>query len=111
MAYAGTEELANALHIRNASDAQGTALDQVLEAAAFEINAYCFGTGTVEFGTPYPELVIEVNLERAAEHWQQREASFGIVGLGGEIPMRLARDTFDRHAEKLSPLRESWGIA
>ena len=35
------------------------------------------------FGTPYPPLVVQVNLERAVEHWQQQEAAFGIIGLGG----------------------------
>ena len=111
MAYAGTEDLARALRIREPSGAQGTALAECLEAAWYEINSECLGTGTVEFGTPYPALAVEVNIERAVEHWQQRESPFGILGLGGEVPVRASRDSWDRHAHKLSPLKESWGIA
>jgi hypothetical protein len=112
MAYAGTEELARVLKIRSASAEQGTALDLCIESAWYEINDECFGDGTVAFGTPYPALAVEVNLERAVEHWQQREAAFGIIGLGADIvPVTTARDSWGRHAHKLQPLKTVWGIA
>ena len=84
MSYAGTAELAQKLHLRSVSAEQGTALQRVLDSAAYEINSECNGSGTVDFGTPYPALAIEVNIERAVEHWQQQESAFGILGLGAD---------------------------
>lgn len=120
MAYAGTADLARVLRLRDASGAQGTAMVRVLDAAASEIDFECFG-GTVDGGTPIPAgtfgtappaLVVEVNLERAVEHWQQQEAAFGILGLGGDaIPVTTARDSWGRHAHKLAPYKSSWGMA
>jgi hypothetical protein len=111
-AYAGTAELARVLRLRDASGAQGTALERVLETASFEINSECNGSGTVFFGTPYPDLAVEVCLERAVEHWQQAESPFGVLGLGGDaIPVTTARDSWGRHKHKLSPLKTDWGLA
>ena len=108
-AYAGTAELARVLRLRNPSEDQTTAMLRVLEAAAAEIDA--------EIGTTYaggtvgtPDLVVEVNLERAVEHWQQQESPFGIIGLGDAVPTMTAKDSFDRHACKLAPLKTTWGI-
>lgn len=79
----------------------------VLDAAAAEIDAEC---GTT-FGTPYPALAVEVNLERAVEHWNQQESPFGVIGLGEALPVMSARDSWDRHAFKLAPLKQTWGLA
>ena len=112
MAYAGTADLARVLHLRNLTDAQGTAMNIVLDAAAYEINSECNGNGTIDFGTPYPALAVGVNLDRAVEHWQQHESPFGIIGLGAEsIAVHTARDSWDRHAHKLAPLKTTYGIA
>lgn len=111
-AYAGTAELARVLRIGSPTGAQGTAMTRVLEAATYEISAECLGSGTVLFGTPYPDLAVEVCLERAVEHWQQAETPFGILGLGADsIPVTTARDSWGRHAHKLAPLKETWGVA
>jgi hypothetical protein len=56
-------------------------------------------------------LVTEVNLERAVEHWQQQESPFGVIGLGESVPTVTAKDTWDRHANKLAPLKRTWGLA
>ena len=80
------------------------------EYSAFEIDSELGRYGA--FGTPYPTLVVQVNLERAVEHWQQQEAAFGIIGLGADsLDVHTARDTWDRHAHKLAPLKDSWGLA
>ena len=109
--YAGTSELARILKLRAPTADQLNAMERVLTTAALEIDAE-LGRGGM-FGTPYPSLVVQVNLERAVEHWQQQEAAFGILGLDGvgSIPTYTARDTWDRHAHKLAPLKDSWGIA
>lgn len=131
MSYATVEELARVLKIRAPTPAQGTALQRVLDSASGEINSeigtswpnassasFPF-TGTYDGSGNYIDvpdplasaLIIEVNLERAVEHWQQQESPFGVIGLGDSIPTVAPRDTWDRHAYKLEPLKRSWGIA
>jgi hypothetical protein len=108
--YATVEELARILKIRAPSADQEAAMLRVLTAAAFEIDSELDRTGS--FGSPYPDLVVEVNLERAVEHWRQQESPFGLIGLGAELPAeRTARDSWERHAHKLAPLKQQWGLA
>lgn len=109
--YAGTAELTRILKLRAPTVDQLAAMERVLTTAALEIDAELGRNGS--FGTPYPSLVVQVNLERAVEHWQQQESAFGIIGLGGveTIAVHTARDTWDRHAHKLAPLKDSWGMA
>jgi hypothetical protein len=110
VAYASTAELARILQIQSPSPAQETALGRVLEAAALEIDKYL---GLLEpLADPPPALVVEVNLERAVEHWKQEQSPFGIVVLGGELPPGHAgQNAWRRHARTLLPLKESWGVA
>lgn len=105
--YASVEELALLLRVKVAD--RGVALMRVLEAAAFEIDAEL--GRTVDLADPELHLVAEVNLERAVEHWQQMQSPFGIVGLGDAVATYTARDSWDRHAHKLSPLKQTWGLA
>jgi len=109
--YGTTDELARILKLRSPSVEQVAAMTRVLTAAALEIDSELGRAGA--FGTPYPALVVEVNYERAVEHWQQQEAAFGIIGLGGveSVAVHTGRDTWDRHAHKLAPLKDSWGLA
>lgn len=111
--YASVPELANILRV-NASQ-RHAALLRALEAAAMEIDSE-IGTADIFGATlPYtapPALVSEVNLERAVEHWKQMQSPYGIVGLGDDVAMYTARDTWDRHGHKLAVLKGSgWGIA
>jgi hypothetical protein len=106
IAYATVEELAGILRV--STTGREDALRRVLEAAAAEIDAEL---GLAEPYGAAPPLVTEVNLERAVEHWQQQQSPFAVLGLGGDFgPITVARDTWDRHAHKLAPLKESWGI-
>lgn len=108
--YATVEELARILKIRTPSAEQETAMERVLEAAALEIDAELDRNGT--FGEPYPGLVVEVNLERAVEHWRAQESPFGLLAIGVDVPAeRTARDSWERHALKLAPLKDNWGFA
>lgn len=110
--YASVAELAQLLRV-SATD-RHDALVRVLKAAADEIDSE-IGTADINaVATPYsnpPALVREVNIERAVEHWRQMQAPFGIVGLGDELSVYTARDSWDRHAHKLAPLKASWGLA
>lgn len=113
MAYAETDELARILKIRTPSDEQTAAMDRVLEAAAAEIDAEIDLAATATLTAAQQELLVEVNLERAVEHWRQQESPFGLIGLGGELggAERTARDSWERHAHKLAPMKDQWGIA
>ncbi len=106
-AYATVEELAALLKVNPVSRVDQ--LERVLATAAAEIDA------ELGLDAPYtspPPLVVEVNLERAVEHWQQMQAPFGILGLGADTgATHTARDSWDRHAHKLAPLKVVWGLA
>jgi hypothetical protein len=110
--YASVSELARLLRV-SATDRHNS-LMRVLKAAADEIDSE-IGTATIGgVATPFsnpPAIAREVNLERAVEHWSQMQAPFGIVGLGDVGATYTARDTWDRHAHKLAPLKGSWGLA
>jgi hypothetical protein len=110
--YATTTELAQILKVRETD--RHDALVRVLKAAASEIDSE-IGTADISGASlPYsnpPALAREVNLERAVEHWQQMQSPFGIIGLGDLGATYTARDSWDRHAHKLSPLKAGWGIA
>ena len=115
MAYGTTTELARRLKITNPTTAQTDALQLALDAAAAEIDWEL--SGSPSWDPPpsdpgdYPPLVIEVNYERAVEHWQQGQMPGGIVGLGGDaVPIVLPRNTWYRHHVKLLPLKGS-GVA
>lgn len=108
--YATRAELQRILKLPSATAAQLAAMDRVLLTASLEIDAEL---GLADPFEEVPSLVEEVCLERAVEHWRQQESPFGVIGLGGidVSAVHTARDTWDRHAHKLAPLKESWGIA
>ena len=110
MAYATADELARILQLSGPSAAQQAALARVLDAAAAEIDAYlALEEPLVE---PYPPLVVEVNLERAVDHWKAEQSPFGIVTAGGDMPPSYSgRNSWRRHANTLLPLKEGFGVA
>lgn len=114
MAYGTTTELARRLKITNPSVAVTDALQLALDAAAAEIDWAL--EGATDWPPPDPDdapaLVVEVNYERAVEHWQQGQMPGGVIGLGGDaLPIVMPRNTFYRHRVKLLPLKETFGIA
>jgi hypothetical protein len=108
--YATQAELQRILKLPSAGAAQLAAMDRVLLASSLEIDAEL---GLEDPFEEVPALVVEVCLERAVEHWRQMESPFGVLGLGGveTATAFTGRDTWDRHAHKLAPLKESWGMA
>jgi len=105
--YGSESELALILHVNEASNT--TALTRVLTSASAEIDAEL---GRESAFTDVPALVTEVALERAVEHWQQMKSPFGVIGLGAEAgPTLTATDSWNRHANKLAPYKQSWGVA
>ena len=112
MAYADTTELARILKIRTPSDEQEAALDRVLEAAAGEIDQELDLAATSSLTQAWQIALLEqVNLERAAELWKLQEVQFGGV-IGTEFgPVHFARNSWDKHAYTLAPLKDQWGFA
>jgi hypothetical protein len=103
--YASRTELARILKVDETANA--AALDRVLLAAAGEINNEI---GHLDLTGWQRALAEEVNLERAVEHWQQRP--FGIISLGPDVgASHTSRDTWERHAVKLTPLKDSSGAS
>jgi hypothetical protein len=110
VAYADVEELARILQLASPTPAQLVAMQRVLDASATEIDAYLARTEPLV--EPYPPLVVEVNLERAVDHWKSEQSPFGIVALGGEAPPSYSgRNSWRRHAAALLPLKEAFGVA
>jgi hypothetical protein len=111
MAYATVDELARRLGLASPTAAQLTAAQQCLDAAAQEIDTH-LGWDTVppgEISTGRQALLSIVNIDRAAEHW--RLTPYGALNQGPELPPVLtARDSWYRHARKLSSLATSWGV-
>ncbi len=108
--YATVEELARLLKV-NATTFEDQ-LTEVLTAAAGEINAELDIADDDDLAGWELSLAAEVNLERAEEHWHQRtNAQFGLLGLDSEMPVRIGRDTWERYALKLAPLKRQWGLA
>jgi hypothetical protein len=110
--YGTVDELARILKIRTPSAEQEAAMARVLLAAAGEIDSEIDLADGDDLSGWQLALAVEVNLERAAELWKEQEVQFGIIGIGADlVPTRIARDTWDRHAHKLAPLKGQWGLA
>ena len=110
VAYATPDELARILKIRTPSAEQTAAMTRVLTAAALEIDSELDRPSV--FSSPYPPLVVTVNLQRAAELWFLQEVPTGVVGLGSEFgATHLARDSWAKYSIVLAPLKDQWGFA
>ncbi len=111
--YTTVEELQRILKIRTATSEQTAAMVRVLTTATVEIDSEInLAVDADPLTADQLALAAEVQLERSVEHWQQQEAAFGILGLGGEfVPTHTATDSWNRHANKLAPLKNQWGFA
>lgn len=110
MAYATTEELAQALRIRE-TPSNTPMLQACLDAAAVEID---HEVDWLEAPPSEPEktaLLNRVNLVRAVEWYKSNDAAFGVIGFDQTGALQAPRDGFMRHAYELTPLKEQWGIA
>ena len=112
MPYATVAELQELLKLPQPTSVQVARMERVLEAATTEIDWELGYTTTDPAPDPPPDLVVEVNLERAVEHWRQSSSPFGVIGIGAESePVVTARNSWYRHKLKLRPLKVHQGIA
>lgn len=111
MAYATKEQLAAKLTIGSArATASEDDLQRVLDSAAFEIDEF-IGGPLVSPTDGQLALLATVNLGRAQDLWTIEGLPAGVIGLGGETPLLTPRDSFERWANMLAPLKTEWGIA
>lgn len=109
MAYATPEQLAAVLKVNATTRADD--LDRVLNAAALEIDTEI--GRTLGFSDSEQELALaeSVNLDRAQDLWELEQVPAGIFGLDSETPLIVPRNSWERHAQRLAPLKTSWGLA
>lgn len=117
--YATVEQLANLVKV-NATTKEAD-LTRVLETAAGEIVseigwAPADPVATDDLPTNWTSAQVlalceSVNLERGQDLWQLEQVPVGVLGLGGETPLVAPRNSWDRHAHRLSPIKKEWGIA
>lgn len=110
--YATADELARRLKIRVPTTEQEAQMDQVLLMATGEINSEIdLSDDADDLAGWQLALTAEVCLERAVELWN--EAPFGIIELaaGAFGPTHTARNSWERYAHKLAPLKNQWGVA
>jgi hypothetical protein len=108
MAYIDVATLASVVQVNETSRA--TDLQRVIDAAAGEIDAEIGYTLGVSDDAWKLALAAHVNLERAADLWHMELVPVGIMGLGGESPLFTPRNSWERHANVLTPLKNEWGI-
>jgi hypothetical protein len=110
--YGDITELGRLLNVTNPNAAQTLALTRVLTVASGEVDAEIDLADDADALAGWQlALVEEVALERAVEHWQQGQSPFGIIGLGDGATAYSAKDSWNRHALKLAPLKNQWGLA
>lgn len=109
--YTTTDELARVLKIATPTDDQINAMVRVLTAAYVEIMSEISLADGVTLSDDQTAIAAEVNLERGVEHWRDEESAFGIIGLGDVGPIYTARNSWERYAFKLAPLKSRWGLA
>lgn len=111
-AYATIDELARILHIRTPTDAQTAAMKRVLLAAAGEINMEINLADDDALEGWERDLCEQVNLDRAADLWRHTESIPGVLGVVDEaVPSTPGRYSWERYAQRLSPLKRQWGLA
>lgn len=109
--YATVDELARLLKINTPTAAQTAAMQRVLLMATGEIDAEIDRSVDDDALAGWQlSLVAEVCLERAVELW--RAAPFGIVGIDTEIGgVHTSKNTWERYAFMLAPIKTQWGFA
>lgn len=115
MSYVTPADVAPPLGLR---DADNPRLERVCAAASAAIddaigNLPDATTGLVVELDPVPPMVREIALSLAIDLWKQPDATFGVVGLGDNGPIRMARDLLRRYEPQLIPFYTSsaWGVA
>jgi hypothetical protein len=112
IAYIDTDELFRILKVRSPSADQITAAERVILTASGEIDAEISRNTTTALETWQLQLAESVCLDRATDLWRHSESAPGILGVVDEaVPSTFGRYSWERYAQRLSPIKEQWGIA
>lgn len=112
MSYVDTDELARVLKITNPSQEQVDAMQRVLDAATREIDSEIDRTDMPLTDPEEIALAEQVCIQRASELWFLQEVPLGLAGIGSEFgTAHLARNSWEKYAYTLAPLKEQFGIA
>jgi hypothetical protein len=107
MAYATTEQLAEALEIRATAE-NSQLLRDCLDAATVEIDHFLEGAPIIN---PPMGLITRTCVNRAVE-WFKAPASYnGGVGFSDIGVLATPASGFERHAAVLLPYKTQWGVA
>lgn len=109
--FATVPELARILKIRQPTLEQESAMQRMINAATGEIYAEIDLADDSTLSEWHRDLATEVCLERSAELWKLQEVQFGVL-TGSEFgPVHIARNSWDKYAYTLAPLKDQWGLA
>lgn len=113
MAYIETDELARVLEIRSPTPEQLVALQRVLDAATREIDDEIdLADDSDPLSGDGLALAEQVCVQRACELWGLQQVPLGLAGIGSEFGTAyLARNSWEKYAFTLAPLKEQFGIA
>lgn len=111
--YATVDELLRILRIRTPNANQSMAAQSHLATATLEINAEIDrADDDPDLTDDELELVKGVCLDRAADLWRHSESVPGVLGVVDEIvPSTPGRYSWERYAQRLSPVKKQWGLA
>ena len=110
--YGTVNELFRILKIRTPSAEQTVAGERVLIAATHEINEEIDLADDALLAGAAVSLAEQVCLQRGAELWHLQEVPLGLAGIGSEFgTTHLARNSWDKYAYTLAPLKGQWGLA
>jgi hypothetical protein len=111
--YATTADLFRILKIKTPTADQTLAAQGDLDTATIEINAEVDRSADgPAYTTQELELLKGVCIDRAADLWRHRESAPGILGVVDEaVPSTFGRYSWERYAQRLSPVKQQWGIA
>lgn len=108
--YGEVDEMFRRLKINNPTAEQTEAAEGMLIAATGEIDAEVDREDDDPISGWEISLAKEVCLQRAIELW--RASPFGLIDIGGDFgAITTAKNTWDRHAHDLAPLKRQWGLA
>ena len=111
MSYADITELRAVLKIASGRD---TELQRCLDAASLEIDSELdreVALSDDDDATAFElALAAQVCLSRAVDLWHDAQVPLGALGLGGETPLLTPRNSWERHANLLAPLKQGWGV-
>jgi len=88
-------------------------MERVLSAASIEVDREIDRTDDdMPLVGDDLDLATQVALQRASELWFLQEVPLGLAGIGSEFgTAHLARNSWEKYAFTLAPLKGQWGIA